>query len=94
MEDKEEKKEVSIEDTIKVIKEEYENKISQMKKDHEEEIEKIKKEKEEEKLKTIRALMSGRQVENSGEPAPEPEKSFEEQLIEDTRKKLGLKGGN
>lgn len=89
----EQKQEPNMEDTIKVIREEYDNKIAQMEKEHKEELAKVRKEEHEKNVQTIRALMSGRKVETS-ETAPEEEKTFEEQLIEDTRKKLGLKGGN
>ena len=88
-----EKVQDNLEDTIKVIREEYDNKIAQMEKEHKEELERVRKEEHEKNVQTIRALMSGRKVETS-EPAPEEEKTFEEKLIEDTREKLGLKGGN
>lgn len=90
----EENKETNNEEIIKVIKEEYEKKIAELELQHKEEIDKIRKEEHEKTISTIRAMMSGKQIENSENPAPEKELSFEEQLILDTREKLGLKGGN
>ena len=83
-------KNTNMEDTIKVIREEYENKIAKMVEEHKAEIEKVRKEEHEKNVQTIRALMSGRQVENSENPAPKPEKSYEETLIEDTKRNFGL----
>ena len=91
MEEKQEKTlNNELEETIKVIKEEYEQKIAKMEEDHKKEIENVRKEEHEKNVQTIRALMSGRKQDFSEEPAPVNEKSFEEQLIEDTKKKLGL----
>lgn len=81
----------SLEETIKVIKEEYEKQILEMKQQHEEEIKKIREEEHEKTVQTIRAVMSGRQIEISEKPAPEKEISFEEQLIRDTKRNLNLK---
>lgn len=87
-------KEIKIEnsdlDTIKVIREEYEKKLADLEKKHEEEIKKIREEEHLKSVETIRALMSGKQVEISENPAPEKEISYEEQLIIDTRKNFGL----
>ena len=80
----------SMEDTIKVIREEYENKIAKMEEEHKSEIEKVRKEEHEKNVQTIRALMSGRKLDNSENPAPEKEKSFEETLMEDTKRNFGL----
>lgn len=89
----EEEKKDNNEEIIKTIKEEYEKKIEEIEKMHKEEIQKIKKEEEEKCIRNIRALMSGRQIDNS-EIAPSKELSVEEQFIEDTKKILGLKGEN
>lgn len=89
--DNEEIKSNDLEDTIKVIKEEYEKQIEELKKLHQEEIDKIKKEEHEKTVQTIKAVMSGRKNEISEEiPAPQEELSFEEQLIRDTRENLKL----
>ncbi len=80
----------NFEETIKIIKEEYEKKIAEMQQQHEEELNKVREEEHRKNVETIRALMSGKQVEISEKPAPQQEISFEEKLIEDTRKNLGL----
>ena len=80
----------NFEETIKIIKEEYEKKIAEMQQQHEEELNKVREEEHRKNVETIRALMSGKQIEISEKPAPQQEISFEEKLIEDTRKNLGL----
>lgn len=91
MEEKQEQNQNNeLEETIKVIREEYEQKIAKMEEDHKKEIENVRKEEHEKNVQTIRALMSGRKSDISEENAPVTEKTFEEQLIEDTKKKLGL----
>lgn len=85
------KQENSLEETIKVIKEEYEKQILELKQKHEEELKKVRDEEHEKTVQTIRAVMSGRQIEVSENPAPKEEISFEEQLIRDTKENLNLK---
>ena len=80
-------------DTVKVLKEEYEKKLDEQKKEYEEKINELNKN----HIEQVRALISGRS-ENLSEETKKlqenKEVSFEEQLLKDTREKLGLKGGN
>ena len=79
-------------DVIKTIVAEYDKKIADLEEQHKQEIEQVRKEEHEKSVQTIKAIMSGRKVETTENPAPEKEVSYEEQLIIDTRKKLGMKG--
>ena len=78
-------------DTIKAIREEYEGKIENQKNEYESKIKEMKKTHVEE----IRALVSGRSENLSEETKKlqnqKPKLSFKEQLLKDTREKLGLK---
>ena len=86
--DDEKEKEKDESEVVKTIKEEYENKLEKQKNDYEQKIKTL----QENHAKTIKVIMSGRgQIE---ETTKEKEKSFEEELLSDTRKNLGLKGGN
>ena len=79
-------------ETVKVIKEEYEKKLEEQKNQYETKISEINKN----HIEQVRALISGRS-ENLSEETKKlqenKEVSFEEQLLKDTREKLGLKGG-
>jgi hypothetical protein len=77
-------------ETIKIIREEYETKLQNQKNEYEKEISDLKKNHNEQ----IRALVSGRSENLNEETKKLQEKkelSFEEQLLKDTRKNLGLK---
>ena len=77
-------------ETIKIIKEEYEKKLEEQKNSYETKISDLNKNHNEQ----IRALFSGRSENLSEETKKLQEKkelSFEEQLLKDTRKELGLK---
>lgn len=75
-------------EVVRTIKEEYEGKLEKQKNDYEQKIKSM----QENYTKTIKVIMSGRgQIEETTEIK---EKSFEEELLNDTRKNLGLKGGN
>lgn len=93
----EENKTLEQEELVKTVVEEYEKKIADLKKQHEEELKKVRDEEHEKSVQTIRAIMSGKTFENSENKNPAPEDkeiSYEEQLIIDTRKNLGMKGEN
>ena len=96
MENQEKENQNNEEELIKVVREEYEKKIANLLEEHKKELEKVRQEEHEKSVKTIRALMSGKETNEIYEnPAPENEISFEEQLLIDTRKNFGLdKGGN
>lgn len=74
-------------ETIKVIKEEYENKLAKQKSEYETKIETLNKN----HVSEIRALMSGKISEDNKKNIA-PELSFAEKTLNDTRKKFGLKG--
>lgn len=78
---------------IKAVKEEYEKKLTDQKEKYENEISTMKKNHVEE----VRALISGREENLSEEQKKKlqekPKLSFKDQLLQDTREKLGLKGG-
>ena len=90
----EEKEEVTETETIKILKEEYEKKLEEQKNDYEKKIETI----NENHNQQIRALVSGRSEDLDDETKKKlqekKELSFEEQLLKDTRKELGLKEEN
>lgn len=89
--EKEEKNKTEDSEIIKTIKEEYEKKIADLKKAHEEELAKIRKEEEEKSVRQIRALMSGNSFEDKSQKKPaDDDKSFEEQLLIDTKKNFGI----
>lgn len=85
-----EEQEVKESETIKIVKEEYEKKLKEQKDTYEQKISDLNKNHNEQ----IRALVSGRS-ENLNEETKKlqenKELSFEEQLLKDTRKELGLK---
>lgn len=86
-EHKEEPKEDS--EVVKAVKEEYETKLEKQKNEYETKIKNM----SEEHIKTIRAIMSGKgKIQET--TIKEKELSFEEKLLNNTRKKFGLKGGN
>lgn len=93
-EENKEKEEVKETETIKILKEEYEKKIEEQKKDYENKIKTI----NENHNQQIRALVSGRSEnlddETKKKLQEKKELSFEEQLLKDTRKELGLKEEN
>lgn len=91
-EEKKEKQEQQEDEVIKTIVAEYDKKIADLEEQHKKEIDQVRKEEHEKSVQTIKAIMSGRKVETTENPAPEKEVSYEEQLIIDTRKKLGMKG--
>lgn len=78
---------------IKAVKEEYEKKLEEQKNSYEQTISDLNKN----HIEQVRALISGRSENLSEETRKlqeNKEVSFEEQLLIDTREKLGLKGGN
>lgn len=81
-------------ETIKALKEEYEKKLSDQKTMYETKISDLNKN----HISQVRALISGREENLSEETKKLQNKtkklSFKEQLLKDTREKLGLKGGN
>ena len=93
-EEKKEKEEVNETETIKILKEEYEKKIEEQKKDYENKIKTI----NENHNQQIRALVSGRSENLDDETRKKlqekKELSFEERLLKDTRKNMGLKEEN
>ena len=81
-------------ETIKALKEEYEKKLDDQKVMYETKISDLNKN----HIAQVRALISGRD-ENLSEETKKLQNqtkklSFKEQLLKDTREKLGLKGGN
>ena len=81
----EEKKEEET-DTLKIVKEEYEKKLEQQKSEYETRIKTM----QETHANEIRVILSGRgKVEERTKENEEI--SFEERLLKDTRKKLGIK---
>ena len=89
---KEDKKEET--ETLKVVREEYEKKLEEQKVMFEGKIEELKKT----HIEEIKSLVSGREQNLSDETKKlqneKKEESFEEQLLKNKRKNLGLKGGN
>lgn len=79
-------------ETVKVIKEEFEKKLKEQEDKYKKEIDDLNKN----HIEQIRALVSGRS-ENLNEETKklqnEKNLSYEEQLLKDTREKMGLKGG-
>ena len=81
-------------ETIKALKDEYEKKLDDQKVMYETKISDLNKN----HIAQVRALISGRD-ENLSEETKKLQNqtkklSFKEQLLKDTREKLGLKGGN
>lgn len=86
----EEPKQENESETIKIIKEEFNKKLKEQEDKYEKEISDLKKNHNEQ----IRALVSGRSENLNEETKKLQEKkvlSFEEQLLKDTRKEVGLK---
>lgn len=90
----EEEKKVDETETIKVLKEEYEKKLNDQKQEYEKKISEI----NTNHINQIKALVSGRSENLNDETRKlqneNKELSFEEQLLKDTRKELGLKEEN
>lgn len=85
------------EQTLEVIREEYEKKLAEEREKHEQELaaqrteyeQKLAQQKEEHK-QDIRDLFAGRKE----APAPEPEKSDEDKTLDALRKRFNIKGDN
>lgn len=71
---------------IQTIREEYERQLQEQKAYFEEQIKQIKEEAEQRTINQIKALMSGRTIEEQ-EPVPQEMTDYE-MLLEETRKKL------
>lgn len=74
-------------EVIKAVREEFEKKLAEQEEKHKQDL----KDMETKHIAQIRALMSGNNSEEEQEQLA-PELSFEEQTLNDTRKKFGLKG--
>lgn len=83
----------NINETILVVKEEYEKKLSEQKEEYERKLEEQKKTLEEKRIADIRALISGRKDNENNEkkPVEENELSFFETELNKAREILKLK---
>lgn len=72
-------------EVIIAIKEEYEKKIQELEENHKKEIEEIEKKANERVVSQIRAFMSGKGTEQATEQEPPKEKTWYEEMLEETR---------